>query len=113
MTTRHILLRFSLIAGLAIASATWAVNMQLGEILPYLDCRHQQRFSAIASFAALLLTAAATVLSWRASRRAAETAPLTAASSFIGALSALCALVFVFALSMQTVASLVLSGCER
>jgi uncharacterized membrane protein YqjE len=113
MTTHNILLRFSLIAGLAMASSAWAVNMQLGQILPYLDCQHQQRFSAMASFAALLLTAAATVLSWRASRRAEDRAPVTATSSFIGALSALCALIFVFALSMQTVASLVLSGCER
>jgi uncharacterized membrane protein YqjE len=113
MTTRHILLRISLIAGLAIAASAWAVNMQLGEILPYLDCRHHQRFSAIASLVALLLTAAAAVLSWRASRRVADSAPLTATSEFIGALSALCALIFVFALSMQTIASLVLSGCER
>jgi uncharacterized membrane protein YqjE len=113
MTMRHIPLRFALIAGVAIASAAWAVNMQLGQVLPYLDCQHQQRFSAMASVAALLLTAAAAALSWRASRRAGHTAPLTATSHFIGALSALCALIFVFALSMQVVASLVLSGCER
>jgi uncharacterized membrane protein YqjE len=113
MTTRHILLRLSLITGLAIPASAWAVNMQLGEILPYLDCRHQHRFSALASFAALLLAAAAATLSWRASRRAADRAPFTATSTFIGAVSALCALVFAFALSMQIVASLVLSGCER
>jgi uncharacterized protein YihD (DUF1040 family) len=38
---------------------------------------------------------------------------LTAVSGFVGALSALTALVLIFALSMQGIASLVLSGCER
>jgi hypothetical protein len=113
MTTHNILLRASLIAGLAIASAVWAINMQLGEILPYIDCAHQARFSALASFAGLAVACVAAVVSWRAMRRVQGVAPLTATSSFVGALSALSALIFMFALSMQGIASLVLSGCER
>jgi uncharacterized membrane protein YqjE len=113
MTTHSMLLRFALIAALAIASAAWALNTQLGEILPYVDCQHQARFSAAASFIALLLAGAAAVVSWRATRSAERAGPLTAVSGFVGALSALAALVFIFALSMQGVASLVLSGCER
>jgi uncharacterized membrane protein YqjE len=113
MTAHNIIFRLSLIAGLAIASAAWAINMQLGEILPYLDCRHQARFSAFVSFAAMLFACAAAVISWRATIRAGRTGPLTATSGFVGALSALSALVFAFALSMQGIASLVLSGCER
>jgi hypothetical protein len=113
MKMQNVLLRFSLIAGLAVASAAWAASTQLGEILPYLDCQHQAPFSALASVSGLLLAAAAAALSWRASKRAAGAAPLTAISAFIGALSALSALIFAFALSMQGVASLVLSGCER
>jgi uncharacterized membrane protein YqjE len=65
MTTHSTLFRVALIAGLAVASAAWAVNMQLGEILPYVDCRHQARFSAVASFIALLLAAVGAVVSWR------------------------------------------------
>jgi len=113
MKMQNVLLRFSLVAGLAVASAAWATNTQLGEILPYVDCRHQARFLALASFAALLLVGAAAILSWRASSRARNRAPVTATSGFIGALSALSAVIFAFALSMQAVASLVLSGCER
>jgi uncharacterized membrane protein YqjE len=64
MTTHSTLLRFALIAGLAVASAAWAVNMQLGEILPYVDCQHQARFSAAASFVALVLAAVGAVVSW-------------------------------------------------
>jgi energy-converting hydrogenase Eha subunit A len=113
MNTHTILLRVSLIAGLLIASSAWALNTQLGEILPYLDCQHQARFSATVSFVALLITCGAAAMSWRAGRRAQTAAPLTATSGFIGAMSALSALIFAFALSMQGIASLVLSGCER
>jgi uncharacterized membrane protein YqjE len=113
MNTHNIIFRLSLIAGLSISSAAWAVNMQLGQILPYLDCRHQARFSALASFVAMLLACVAAVVSWRATARARSTQPLTATSGFVGAMSALSALIFAFALSMQAIASLVLSGCER
>jgi hypothetical protein len=113
MNSQNIIFRVALLAGLVIASAAWAINMQLGEILPYLDCRHQVRFSAIASFAGMLLACIAAAVSWRATIRARTAEPLTATSGFIGAMSALSALVFVFALSMQAIAALVLSGCER
>jgi uncharacterized membrane protein YqjE len=113
MSAHNLTFRLSLIAGLALASAAWAVNTQLGEILPWLDCRHQARYSALASLAGLLLTGVSTIISWRAASRAQDTAPFTATSGFIGATSALSALVFAFAISMQGIASLVLSGCER
>jgi len=113
MNAHNIIFRLSLIAGFSLSSAAWAVNMQLGQILPYLDCRHQMRFSALASFVAMLLACVAAAASWRATARARSTQPLTATSSFVGAMSALSALIFAFALSMQAIASLVLSGCER
>ena len=113
MNAHTIVFRLSLIAGLALGSAAWAVNTQLGEILPYLDCRQHARYSAFASLAALLLASVAAILSWRATRRAQNTEPFTATSGFIGAMSALSALVFTFAIFLQGIASLVLSGCER
>jgi uncharacterized membrane protein YqjE len=113
MTTHNIIFRLSLIAGLALASAAWAINTQLGEILPYLDCRQHARYSAFASLAGLLLACVAAILSWRARRRAQNTEPFTATSGFIGTMSALSALVFTFAIFLQGIASLVLSGCEQ
>ena len=113
MNAHNVLFRLSLIAGLALASAAWAINTQLGEILPYLDCRQHARYSALASLGGLLLACVAAVLSWRATTRAKNTEPFTATSGFIGAMSALSALVFAFAIFLQGIASLVLSGCER
>ena len=113
MSAHNLLFRLSLIAGLALASAAWAINTQLGEILTYLDCRQHARYSALASLAGLLLAGVAAILSWQATRRAQHTEPFTATSGFIGAMSALSALVFTFAIFLQTIASLVLSGCER
>jgi len=96
-----------------LASGAWAINTQLGEILAWPDCQQQARYSAASSSAALLLACVAAIASWRATRRVQVKARLTALSGFIGAMSALSALIFIFALSMQAIASLVLSGCER
>ena len=113
MSVHTVVFRLSLIAGLALASAAWAINTQLGEILPYLDCQQHARYSALAALAGLLLACAAAILSWRAARRAQQTEPFTVTSGFIGSMSALSALVFTFAIFLQAIASLVLSGCER
>jgi hypothetical protein len=113
MSAHNLVFRLSLISGLALASAAWAINTQLGEILPYLDCRQHARYSALASLAGLLLACLAAVVSWRATGRARSTEPFTATSGFIGAMSALSALVFSFAIFLQAIAPLVLSGCER
>ena len=113
MRTHTFILRLSLIAGLALATAAWAINTQLGEILPYLDCRQHARYSALASLAGLLFAFFAAIVSWRATGRARRTVPFTATSGFLGAMSALSAAVFMFAIFLQGIASLVLSGCER
>jgi hypothetical protein len=99
-------------AGLLIASSAWIINTQLGEILPYLDCQQQARFSAMASFVGATVACVAGAVSWQSAGRANKSDPL-ATSGFAGSLSALSAAVFAFALSMQGIASLVLSGCER
>jgi hypothetical protein len=113
MKSHHILTRLSLIAGLLIAPFVWAIVMQLGEILPWLDCQHQGRSSALAAFSGMLLACLAATMSWYSTVRARTVPSVTATSVFLGALSAVSALIFVFALSMQGIASLVLSGCER
>ncbi len=113
MSIRKVAIKLSILAGLLMAPTAWAVNMQLGEVLPYIDCRQQHRFSAIASFVALAAACLAGAISWGWVRHARSTAPLTNKSGFGASISALGALVFVFALLLQGIASLVLSGCER
>jgi len=99
-------------SGLLIASALWMINTQLGQILPYLDCQHQARYSAVISFVGAAVAFLAGAISWRSIGHV-ETPEPRRMWTFVGSLSVLAALVFAFALSMQGLAGLVLSGCER
>jgi hypothetical protein len=97
-------------AGLLVGSGIWAINTQLGEILPYVDCRAQIRWSAIASFASAVLAVFAGIISWHSVHESPANDPTL---RFLGSVSGLAALIFAFALAMQGAASLVLSGCEQ
>ena len=99
-------------SGLLVASVLWAVNTQLGQILPYLDCQRQARYSAILSFLGAAVACLSGAISWRSIGLAGMSEPRRA-FIFVGSMSALAALLFAFALSMQGLAGLVLSGCER
>ena len=113
MKLRKVGIKLSIFAGLLIAPTAWAINTQLGEILPYIDCRQQGRFSALGSLFALTAASLAGAISWGWVRHARATAPLTSMSGFSASLSALSALIFAFALLLQGIAALVLNGCER
>jgi hypothetical protein len=113
MSARKIQNRLSVLAGLSIASTTWAINMQLGQMLPYTDCAQQSDWAATISFIGVAAAVITGVISWHSTRPARIAAQLTATSRFIAWVSALSALIFAFAMSMQGIASLVLSGCER
>ena len=113
MNTRKIGNMLSPLAGLSIAPTAWALNMQLGQILPYVDCAQQSRLSAICSFAGGAVALLAGGLSWIWTRREPNNSSLIATSAFIARIGALSALIFAFAFLMQGIASLVLSGCER
>ena len=112
MSTHRNLVYVLACAGLVMAPSAWIINTQLGQTLPYLDCQHQARWSAVASFVAAAASCLAALISWRSGNRAKMSGPLPTLA-FVGSTSALTALVFTFALSMQGLASLVLSGCER
>jgi hypothetical protein len=112
MSARRSLIALSLCLGLLVASAVWAVNTELGQILPDLDCESQVRFSAIGSFAGVAAACLAGLISWRAASRT-RTFGQRATLKFVGSVSALSAVVLAVALSMQGLASLVLNGCER
>jgi hypothetical protein len=87
--------------------------MQLGQVLPYIGCARQIRFAAVTSIAATVLTLLAGCVSWRSARPPSTGFGSPSTLRFVGNLSALSALIFAFALIMQTIASLVLTGCER
>jgi hypothetical protein len=112
MTMPRNLLSLLVCTGLLLAPSAWIINTELGQILPYVDCRNQSQWAAVASFvgaAAAWLTA---LISWRSAHRPETSEPLPTLA-FVSNVSALAALVFAFALSMQGLASVVLSGCER
>lgn len=100
-------------AGLWIAALLWAVNTQLGQILPYRDCTEEVHISAGVSVALAMLALLAGSVSWRSSR--ADPAGFGSPDTlrFAAALSALSALIFAFALALQAIGSMVLTGCER
>ena len=105
-------------AGLIGPPALWAVNTQLGQVLPYVECSAYLKWAAMSSFPAAALSLAAGFVSWRVTRRNGSDAelgitPYPVSFGFVGALSALNGGVFAFALVLQGLSSLVLSGCER
>jgi hypothetical protein len=92
--------------GLIVAPALWAASVQLGEILPYLDCHAHFRSSAWVALGAAMLSLMAGGVSWRSSS-AGEM------QLFAARLCGLASLVFAFAMLLQAGAGFVLTGYER
>lgn len=88
----------------------WATSLQLGQILPYVDCTAQSRSSPATAFSAMALTLLAGGLSWRSAARLGEDRFVLRSVAVIAAMSAA---VFAYAIALQAGATLVLSGCER
>jgi hypothetical protein len=97
-------------AGLLVGPGIWAINTQLGQILPYVDCRAHIHWSALTSFGAATLALLAGFVSWHNGHKRTAN---DSTSQFLSSVSGLAALIFAFALAMQGTASLVLSGCEK
>jgi hypothetical protein len=95
---------------LVIAPAVCAVSTQLGQILPYAECGGPRRLSAIAASLCLIAAAVSGWLSWRAASRIATG---DGAFQFVARLSGALGAVFAFALVLQAMAGIVLTGCER
>jgi hypothetical protein len=107
MSTKPALLACS---GLVIAPLLWALNTQLGEVLPYADCAQGVQFSVIASVPCILVACVSGWVSWHApSRQSIGESTLR----FVAKLSGPLAGVFAFALLLQAIAGVVLTGCER
>lgn len=114
MNASKLFAHLSIWAGLWLAPLVWAANTQLGQILPYADCRSQLHASAITSFIGAALTIASGLASWLSPQRVIdETDGHPGNADFGSTVSALSAGLFTFALLMQGVAAMVLTGCER
>jgi hypothetical protein len=104
--------------GLIGAAALWALNMQLGEVLPYPGCRHHLPLAGFSSLVAIAASVAAGWWSWR-TYRALRRGPGRSASDarrtlrFLAGLGAGAALLFLVALTLQALAGFILTGCER
>lgn len=104
--------------GLIVGPSVWALNTQLGQILPYAQCGLPLPVTALLSTASAAVSLLAGFLSWRGvggPPKADEAGRSAFPASFplIVGLSGLFGLIFAFALLMQGAASLWLSGCER
>jgi hypothetical protein len=105
-------------AGLVLPPMLWAVNTELGQLLPYAECGSPLKYAAITSLPAAILSLGAGLLSWQATARnrsdaALGVTPYPASDAFVGLLSALMGATIGFALFLQGLSSLVLTGCER
>ena len=113
MTSSRIGIRLATWAGLWLGGLLWATNMQLGQVLPDLDCIRQARISAFVSLALTIFALLAGLMSWRTMRVRPSGFGSPRTLRFDAGVSALSALMFAFALALQTIASWVLTGCER
>jgi hypothetical protein len=89
-----------------VAPLLWAVNMQLGLILPYAECGSRIRPALTGSVIAVLLALGAAAVSWRS----AWPGPT---GRFWSGVCALLGVVMAFALLLQAAAAFMLTGCER
>jgi hypothetical protein len=104
-------------AGLVVPPLLWAANTQAGQILPYVECG-TLKITAATSFLAAALSLGVAYLSWATVHRppsegSLEGALSPASSGFVGLLSGLNGALFAFALLLQGLSSMVLTGCER
>ncbi|MBV8916373.1 MAG: hypothetical protein JOZ05_25465 [Acetobacteraceae bacterium] len=93
-------------AGLIAAPALWALLTQLGLILPHAECSSRLRPLLISALITTLLVFASAWVSWRA--------PWPGRTGlFTARMSALLAISLSAAMLLQSLASAMLTGCER
>jgi hypothetical protein len=87
--------------------------MAAAQIVPVVDCARGGRISALLSLVLTMFALAAGWISWRSVGTTIVGFGAPRTLRFDATISALSALLFAFALGLQTVASLVLTGCEH
>jgi hypothetical protein len=104
--------------GLICAATLWAVNVQLGEVLPYPACRHQLPLAGLSSLAAIAVSLVAGFCSYRAYRTLGRRPPRSASGGrrslrLLAGLGAGAVPLFLVALVLQALAGFILTGCEQ
>ncbi|MEZ2224012.1 hypothetical protein [Rhizobium sp. RCC_161_2] len=94
--------------GLTIAPLVWAINTQLGLILPHVDCHSRARWSVVASAGAVFLVMVSVAVSGAGSMSGEPRTRL-----FVRYLSIVTGLVFAFALILQGEAAWLFYACEH
>ncbi|WP_398471128.1 hypothetical protein [Tardiphaga sp.] len=88
------------------APALWVVNMQVGQVAPYADCKTGTSWTSLTTAVALALTL---VLAGHAVR----TTPRSPGDGFSRWPGACFALIFAFALTLQEFATMMVDPCLR
>jgi hypothetical protein len=93
--------------GLGVAPLAWALSTQLGQIMPYIDCRQNSSWSAVLCGVLLVVSIAGLTAARAASHGTVQTRRFIVDAGF------LIALAFVFALVLQEAATMLLDACQR
>jgi hypothetical protein len=93
-------------SGAVAAPLLWAATTQSGQILPSADCAHGHRSTAITALTSTILALLSALVCWRSRG-------LGRPGRFACTVGGLLGLVFAFAILLQAIASVILTGCER
>ncbi|WP_426954387.1 hypothetical protein [Muricoccus radiodurans] len=96
--------------GFVIGPLLWAVNTQLGQVLPYAECGGPWPASAILSAVGVLLSLGGAAMSWRVSGLRQGGSGCT---GFMASVGALVGVLTAFALLLQSLSGLLVSPCAR
>ena len=88
------------------APLLWAMSTQDGLILPYADCVQGHHWTAMATLVTCALALLAAAICW-------INRPPGRPQRFACAVGGLLALLLAFAIALQAVAGMMLTGCER
>jgi hypothetical protein len=93
--------------GLSVPPLAWALSTQLGQIMPYIDCRQHIPWSAVLCGILLVVSLAGLAAARTVSHGMVQT------RRFMVDAGLLVALAFVFALLLQEAATMLLDACQR
>jgi hypothetical protein len=93
--------------GFGVPPMAWALSTQLGQIMPYLDCRQNSPWSPVLCGGLLVVSIAGLAAARTASHGLVQTRRFIVDAGF------LIALAFVFALLLQEAATMLLDACQR
>jgi hypothetical protein len=94
-------------AGPVLPPTAWAINTQLGQILPYTDCNSGISWTSIGAIAAIVVAAAGILACYGVSGQTSRT------GVFVGRVSLFFGLTLSFALFLQAAAALLVNPCAR